>query len=51
MMPIMREHEIAPAEELDRFEEYERQLRQEVEQGIRMLILHGDYHVWARKPS
>lgn len=50
-IPAMREHEVAPAEELDRLEEYLEAAKDEIE-GEGKLPIGGivDYRVWARKP-
>lgn len=51
-LPSMREHQVAPAKELDRFEEYLSAIRTEVkEQGKAPTGGAVDYSVWARKPS
>ena len=50
MLPIMRRYEVAPPEELDRFDEYEAAAIREVEERGSVVISPTASNIWARKP-
>jgi hypothetical protein len=47
----MREHNLAPADELDRFDEFVAEVRREVEVEGKMPVGAPEYNVWGRKPQ
>ena len=50
MLPIMRRYDVAPAEELDRYDEYEAATLREVEESGSIVINPTASDLWARKP-
>ena len=51
MLPIMRRYEVAPPEELERFDEYEAATLREVAQRGSVVISPTASNLWARKPA